>query len=437
MSIAVEDIKAVFESLANKPVVEDSTNGSSIDIPNNLQKQNFAEILVPEPTKHLALSRAEDLSVVKSPIESESFPQNTFSWEHCSCIFPSIFIAAQRNMSSSYPFVTVDSKFLENEHLNDTLLCFDSMAMECFGSEFLSFGLSNSAPDSNTFILRLDTCKGGARIPVFAVLIARFEQAVYRSYSKFLEQTMSNTNDLVAEYSLRIEEQSVDKKCTTESHLNSPGFLKDIYSLVQEITAVSSVLDTDSVSFCMEPFLDAFKLTEKSGDAQHNDSKHLVFTQLSEVMTSAQETETIDFLRLDTAIRDSIQRIRSSGLEREPRMTDIINPSAPLSDEANANLESTSAIGRIVSDSTLEICTSTVAAVHDAHDVSESHGNLLLEFPSESSGPVDMQSSSQIKSRKKKKKSKKRKVCSISRSLNYFLTETNQLMLSSDPEGIY
>jgi hypothetical protein len=414
VSIAVEEIKRVFECFSHLNLkVEDSDEGSSMEVSSNLQTKKSTENA--ELEDDLTSTRLYVSSSPELVDETESRLQHTFSWDCCCCIFPSIFVAAApRSPPYSYPFVTIDSSFLEDERLNYTYHDFDTMTMDYFGSNFLSFDLSKSAAESRFLLSRFDACRIGAHVPVFAVLIARFEQAVYQSYSNYLKQSMPETNVINLESPLRTEEQSFDNKSTKEKTLNYPLFLNDIHSFSQEINDLSSGLDTTSFRFCLQPFFNAFNLTERSADGHYIDAKDLVFTRLHKLISSSRETENIDFSRLDAAILNSIQRIRHSYPKGELRRV------TPFRDEAYADFQSPSTGGIVAVDSTLKDEASTVAEVRDLPALHENvHESLEIG---------DSQLSNQMKSRKKK--TKKKKVSIFSGIQNNFSIVANHILYS-------
>lgn len=396
-SINAEGVGQVLESHDDEQLkLEVFGNSSAMEVTSNLQSDDYAKNS--EECNDAGLCRAEASSPGNSLDLDNNFQQNSIFDRLC-CVFPSTFAAADtQKVSLSYPFVTIDAIFLEDENLGDTLLSFDKIAKECFGSEFLSFDLSESVSDSEGALTRFDVCEIGSRVPVFAVVVARLEQAAYRSYSRFLDQTLKKTVELEGDRSH--EGQALNNIVTTDGFLHSTGFLNDIHSLWERISAVSSTLDTTSIRFCMEPFFDAFNLSDQFSDT-NNYSKHLVFTQLIKVLASAQTNESINFERLDTAIDNSIQRIRSS----ETGVMDT-NIGFALSSSSQRNVESDAIDGVLESESKVNLCSTDVEVVND---VQELHEDLQWMFQKESSELVDIHSSNHSKSRKKKKKTKKRK----------------------------
>ena len=267
------------------------------------------------------------------PLKKELGKSPQMFLDHVCTLFPSLLkhVSGEIDGDDHHPFVTINPVYLENTSSEELILLLDAMGQEASKAPFLSKAKTNNATigreekqseektaenDTQFWLDSLLANESGthsedsqsSEVPLYALLIARMEFAVFESYQKskgrlqmFSEANKDESTAYPKEGEGSVKSSSSQPKYVTAALI---GDVRNCLRLLKE-GRPSSDQGLDEI---MQPVVDAFLGGTPSVLCS---AESLLFTPLSWLALSSKTGSGIDFASLDAAILSALHQATS------------------------------------------------------------------------------------------------------------------------------
>lgn len=237
----------------------------------------------------------------------------------CCAIFPSSFnLVSCKKIDGSTPFITFDSSYFGRYSGQEILQLFDGLTESKFNRRFLFEIDTDGEINHKLWLTRLEAVINDGRVPLYAIMLARLEQAICDSFKRMLfERELVLTRPSI-EFpfpllSSKPEALSDDSKVDNFLFSELPSILNDVFNHARAIDNLTLAMDSSTLLSFMEPFTNAFKLTVD--DPACCLPRYLASTPLYLILSAARNNNELNFSALNDSVKSSLQRIQDHGSE--------------------------------------------------------------------------------------------------------------------------
>lgn len=264
----------------------------------------------PEEVQMLRRGSPEAYNNDESKESGERYSLRQRIVEQVAVIFPSAFEHISGNIER-YPYVMVRPTYFDRVSDEEQFL-----ALARSQANFLSFETTDTKKDPLLWLRRLsgDT-KLNRLVPLYALLLARFEWAVWESFLEFEHSRSGTQQDQLTDGTDAVEMTMAvvtNKSDYPRKHLLS--ILGDVLSYCGALNDLSMTIDSDTLAGFMAPFAEACLPTNHSSAWPYaHQVENVILTPLSWLLFSSGHGGPIDLGLLDKAVDASLRRMQDHG----------------------------------------------------------------------------------------------------------------------------